>query len=541
MVGMAVRRGSAVTAIGLLFAASLSAATPARAQQTDEPQNGGRVIFAMNFEPLGGLNPWLICCTSLSYAPQIARTLMPHAYVQDPDFAYVPDVLEAEAEVTTDPFTITYRIKPEAVWNDGVPVSARDFVFTWRTFTNPHNQVYDRAGYDLITSADVVDAKMVTFSFKKPYADYKQLFADVFPRHALIDKNFNKVWNRTIPISAGPFEFGEWERGDHLTLVRNENYWGEHLAYLDEVEFRFINKIPKQIEALSTGAVDAIYPTADPRLPDVYGFPDVEVQTSPSVIWEHLDFGFKNQLLQKPFIRRAIAFAIDREAIVEEIIRPIDPDATLLDNLLFMTNEPEYEPHFDVYRYDPEETHRILNDHGCSMRNDGIYRCAGGRLGFEYTTTNNNPLRKHLAEVIADQLGAVGIDVEIRRRDPSIVFGIQVLVRGDFDFFNFAWVATTPRYERGIWACDGSQNFNRYCNEDVGPLLKEAESEIDPERRARLVNMADDVMALDLPVLPLYQKPTFLAYSSAVHGMIDNPTAETPTWNIGDWWLDPTP
>ncbi len=355
---------------------------------------------------------------------------------RDPDFVYRPHVLDGEAEVTTDPFAITYRIKQEAAWDDGMPVSARDFVFTWRTYRTPRNQVSSREGYELIESATVVDPKTVTFTFRKPYSAYKQLFADVFPRHVLKGENFNRVWDRSIPISAGPFRFGEYERGDHLTLVRNESYWGEHVAYLDEVEFRFIRRTTRQIEALTAGEVDAIYPSVDPRLPQLYDVADVEIQTNPSLLWEHLALGFRDRMVRKPFVRRALALAIDREAVVDEVIRPIDPDASVLDSLLLLGNEPGYEPHFDRYRYDPDAAQGILEDHGCRLGGDAVWRCDGTRLTFEYTTTNNNPIRKHVAEVIQRQLEAFGIEVEVRRRDAAVVFGYQVLVSGRFDIFN---------------------------------------------------------------------------------------------------------
>ena len=505
------------------------------ASQTTQPASGGRVVVAAEFEP-DGLQHWMVCCT-LSWTQWMVDNLLPDAYRIAPDFTYVPEVLDGEAVVTTDPFTVSYTIKQEAVWNDGTPVSARDLVFTWRTYKSPRVAVASRQGYDLITSATITGDKAVTFSFRKPYPDYKQLFTDILPRHTLAGKDLNHAWRRSIPISAGPFEFGEWIRGSHLTLVRNDDYWGE-LAYLDEVEFRFIQNVPNQIDALETGEVDVIYPSLHPRLADVRNVSGVSVQTSPGTLWEHIDFQFKDELLRKPFVRRAIGHAIDREAIVETLIRPIDPEAAVLDSLLYLTNEPAYEAHFDIYRHDPAETHRILEDHGCTRGPDGIYRCAGRRLGIGYVTTRGNAIRKDLAELVVAQLAEVGIEVDVRRGDPAVVFG-PFLVGGRYDMFNFAWVATPIAGDRGIWQCDGVQNFHNHCNEDVDALLAESAHRLDPAEQARLVNMADDLMARALVALPLYQRPTFLAHSARVQGMVDNPTSEGFTWNIGDWWVQP--
>lgn len=535
IVGMRRRAATLVLVAGLL---SAQAVVPSGSSaQTAGPQTGGRVVVAAEQEPFGGLNHWLVCC-SLLWAEWMVDNLLPDAYHRAPDFTFVPEVLSGEAEVTLDPFRVTYRIREEAIWNDSVPVSARDFVFTWRSYIDPRNQIWPRDGYDLITDATVIDDKTVRFEFKRAYPDYRLLFQDVFPRHVLKDKNLNRAWAKKIPISAGPFEFKEYVPGSHLTLARNDRYWGEHLAYLDEVEFRFILKVRRQVQALEASEVDVIYPSLHPRLEVLRSDPDVAVQSSPGLLWEHLDLQFRDRLLRKPFIRRAIAHAVDREQIVEQLIRPIDPDAEVLQSLLVLTNEPAYEAHFDRYNFDPAQSRRILVDHGCEPGADEIFICGGQRLSFVYITTKPNPIRKAVSEVIAAHLSEVGIEVEVRRLDPSVAFGNRILVSGNFDLFNFAWTGPTlEREDRDIWGCSGSQNFLDYCNEDIRALLNEANLEFDAERRANLVNQADEVLAQDIPSLPLYQRPTFLAYKTEIQGLIDN-MPEGFTWNLGDWWRE---
>ena len=518
---------------GLLFA--LVAVPRPSTAQTAEPQTGGRVVVAAEQAPYA-LNYWMICCTLL-WTEWMLDNLLPDAYRQAPDFSFVPEVLSQEAEVSLDPFAVTYRIRDDAVWNDGVPVSSRDFVFTWKAFIDRDNQVWERDGYELITDASVIDDKTVRFEFRRAYPEYKLLFQDVFPRHVLKDKNLNRAWGRQIPISGGPFEFKEYIRGSHLTLTRNDDYWGEHQAYLDEIEFRFIFDIADQIEALRNGEVDLIYPQAHPRLADLYSAPDVSVQTSPSMVWEHVDMSFRDARLQKPFVRRAIATAIGREEIVEQIIRPLDPDAQVAQSLLFARGEPGYEPHFQNYTGDVAAARGILEDHGCEPDVEEIYVCNGKRLHFTYYTTKPNAIRRLLSDMIRDDLADAGIDLEVRRRAPSITFGPRILVRARYDLIQYAWVHDVLDFDREIWGCGGNSNFTGYCNPDVGALLGEATREFDEERRLRLANLADEVMARDMVSLPLYQKPTFLAYDTDLQGLVDNATAEGFTWNIEDWWL----
>jgi peptide/nickel transport system substrate-binding protein len=85
--------------------------------------------------------------------------------------------------------------------------------------------------------------------------------------------------------------------------------------------------------------------------------------------------------------------------------------------------------------------------------------------------------------------------------------------------------------------CEGGQNYNGYCNEDVTDLLQKTNTLLDEQARADTYNEADALMADDLPVLPLYQKPTFFAWNESIQGPEDNPTNAGPTWNAGEWFL----
>jgi len=85
--------------------------------------------------------------------------------------------------------------------------------------------------------------------------------------------------------------------------------------------------------------------------------------------------------------------------------------------------------------------------------------------------------------------------------------------------------------------CEGGQNYNSYCNEEVTDLLRETNTLLDPAERAATYNEADALMADDLPVLPLYQKPTYFAWNERISGPKENPTQAGPTWNAGEWFL----
>jgi peptide/nickel transport system substrate-binding protein len=209
-----------------------------------------------------------------------------------------------------------------------------------------------------------------------------------------------------------------------------------------------------------------------------------------------------------------------------------------------LNNFPDYEDHFGDYGGNPEEATALLEDNGCTKGNDGIYECNGERLSFGYKSTAGNALRELTFEIVQEQLNEIGIEIKSEFGDAAVVFGPQGLAGGKYDLFMFAWVGNPdPAASVNIHSCNdpeagtGVQNYQNYCNEEVTELLAESDRTVDPAARADLMNQADELMAEDMPILPMYQKPTFLAYDQTVQNMIDNATQFGPTWNAQDWFI----
>jgi peptide/nickel transport system substrate-binding protein len=261
-----------------------------------------------------------------------------------------------------------------------------------------------------------------------------------------------------------------------------------------------------------------------------------EVDLGP--IWQHLDFQFDHPALAQDFVRQAIAHGIDREAIVKRLVQPFAPDAEPLQNLIYVSNQEQYEDHFGIWNFDPAAATQLLEDNGCTTGGDGIYECDGEKLSFGYVSTAGNELRELMFQIIQAQLKDVGIQVKNEFSDPAVSLGEQ-LPAGDFDIIQFAWVGSPdPFGGNSIWLCEGGLNYNNYCNEDVTDLINQTNRALDPAERASLYNQADELMAQDLTVLPLWQAPQPFYYYDHVHGVDNNSTQQGITWNVGDWWIE---
>ena len=176
-----------------------------------------------------------------------------------------------------------------------------------------------------------------------------------------------------------------------------------------------------------------------------------------------------------------------------------------------------------------------MTAHGCTLGGDGIYVCGGVRASFKVTVTAGNARRAFEAATVQAQAKAVGIEVVPDPEPSTVLFG-TMLPNGTYDSAIYAWVGTgDPSGFVSIYSCNGSSNYDRYCSADVTSLLQASNAEVDPAARAGLFQQADAIMAQDVPTLPLWQMPDFLAYRTTIHGVVDNTSQQGPFWNAEEW------
>ncbi|HEX2404680.1 MAG TPA: peptide ABC transporter substrate-binding protein, partial [Acidimicrobiia bacterium] len=451
------------------------------------------------------------------------------------------------AEACRDTFCVRYNIRPEAAWADGTPVTAADFVFTYETIADPSHDIVSREGYHLITGYEVVDDKTVVFAFDEIYAPWQTLFSSVLPAHTLEGEPFNTVWDDAISMGSGPFTFVEWVPEERITLARNENYWGDASGDVQTLNVLFLGGEEVQVDALGDGEVDMIYPQPYVSLMDeIAGIGGVESVTGVGPVWEYFGFNQDDPRLQNLFIRQAIAQGINRDAIVEEVVRPITPDGQLLGNAVWLNSSGFYEDHFNgLYPYDPIAAEALLTDNGCVKGEDDIYECGGERLSFSWATTSGNEARDVHFELAQADLAAIGIEITPSFGPTSELLQTNNLQGGAdvWQVTNLAWVGSPdPSWGNSRFYCQGNAlngfgdlNFFRYCDEEVDALIRQTDVIVDPDERAATYNQADELWLGAVPMIPMYQRPTLLAWDSVIQGPGDNPSEIGPFWNIADW------
>ncbi|MDZ7673548.1 MAG: ABC transporter family substrate-binding protein [Acidimicrobiales bacterium] len=528
------------------------------AEDDASSQDGGTVVFASDQEP-DGWNINTSASSSLALG-QIVELVYPAAFRITPDFEVVmdEDLLTSAEMVSEDPQVIEYVIDPDASWSDGTPISADDFEFLW-TMSNGSNPDVDTAstvGYELIESVEGSDdGKTVTVAFSSPYAEWRSLFADLLPAHLISELGDGDPvvgWNEGLAdppeFSGGPFRLVDHQPEQSVTLVPNEEFWGEQPS-TDELVVRFDVDNAGIPAALENDEIDMAYP--QPQLDLVEQVEEIEGVESVinfGLEFEHLDFNLANSHLAKPEVREAIGFALDREAIVDRTVGQFSDEASVLNNRIFLTNQPNHEAHGDDYQSrDVDGAEQRLDEAGYDCSAEVCTHPEDGELSLRLSTTAGNQLREDTQLIIQEQLAEAGIEVTIDNLEGNAVFSKFFPDSGlradqDYDMALFAWTGEPfPSATGELYISPGPDmiglNSTGYSNPEMEALYDQAFAETDSEVAAELYNQIDEMLWEDLPTIPLYQKPTFLPHRSSIEGVQDNATTAGPLWNAEEWTL----
>jgi peptide/nickel transport system substrate-binding protein len=541
---------AAALAVSLL---AVSAAGGAATQQT--PKRGGTLVMGTLREP-GCLNAYLLRCSSnLPPVGAIMRLAFRGAFRVRPDMSYAPDLVARVDYTTTPPFTLTYHIRPDARWSDGVPITARDFVFTQRAIRSVLNEVWEpeRPVYGVVRGVRRVDERTVEVILRSRFAGWRGLFPYVLPAHALEGTNFSSIWldrfhdpNTGRPIGSGPFLVAGWERGRTLTFVRNPRYW-KRRAYLDRLILRFWDQRAgalgqEQVELMRGGSLDLVRSVAlsGPQVRELRGLPGVRVLARPGASWEHIEIRLGSgghPALKRKLVRRALAYGIDRVALARALYGQVDSAWPPVDSAIFIAGGVHYRPNWRGYRFRPEESRRLLEQDGCRRGSDGIFVCGGEHMSLRLATIAGDPRRQRALEAIQRQLRQTGIDIQPVYAGPSTLFE-DIVPSGTFDLAMFSYLSgpDAPGTSFGLYGCGAVQNYSGYCQRLVSRDLDQARRILDAGRQAQVLHRVDAQLAKDVPVIPLYQNPVVAASNSAVRGVRVGVYWDAFA-NAEDWWL----
>ncbi|HSQ37729.1 MAG TPA: ABC transporter substrate-binding protein [Acidimicrobiia bacterium] len=550
---------------------------------------GGEAIIGDDQEPTT-LNPYALGGDSYSVA-RISRAwtcgtqevdgetleLVPDLVVQ------LPTVANGGLTVNADGTeTVRYRLREEAVWEDGTPVSGFDYEFTYRAIMDPANGINQKYYEDIVPDSVVAGAKTFEFTLSTPTLQVENLFSLILPRHQVEGTDFAAGYDQTGWLSCGPFRIDSWEQGRSLTLVRNDNYrktdpeTGERLPYLDSLVVRFYPDQTALLEAFREREVQAITLPEDLAIMEEIRQLEAEgalVDAVPGPTWEHLAFQFgENRLTRNAGsyalhlnFRKAVAHAIDRQLIVDEVLGGlVGPMSSYVDAF-----SPELSgAAWDQYDYDPVQAREYL---AALCAEEGV-DCEAVPPRVVFTATFNSPARVLLSQLFIDMFEDVGIAYEAELEDSVLFFG-DTIDLGNWDLGEWSFVGRPGLAELVWWhimldpegPLPTGLNFYRWGTPEVvgtedgwfdqpagfsdehtarfAELWDLMNATINEGELTAYVSEAEAILADQVVIIPLYQRPDAGAvWADTLGGYQHVPyylgelVQGGDTWNVETWY-----
>ena len=489
-------------------------------QPRDKIRQGGKmtwplegVIVNFNYNELDG---------TLAVGNWVISAMMPSMFVFDAGGTptYNPDYLTGEPELMPGPpQVVKYELNPKAIWYDGTPITAADYIAEWKALNGKDSafHIASSNGYDHIKSvAQGANRFEVIITFATPYADWKALFAPLYPASTNSHPDiFNTGWKNTMLTSAGPFRFGNYDAtAKTYTLIPNEKWWGNK-PKLDQIVFRVIDN-DAQPGAMANGEIDLmdVGPSAD-YYNRVKSIPGVDIRVAGGPNFRHITINGTSPMLKDVQVRQAIAMAIDRTAIARAELGQLPVKPVALGNHIFMENQTGYQDNSGVVAYNPAKAKQMLDAAGWMLQGNKRVK-DGVTLNINLVIPGGVSVSRSEAELIQNMLGQVNVGVSINTV-PTNNFFDKYVNPGQFDMTVFSWLGTpfpvssSQSVYRKPMGDKIQQNYARVGSDELDHVLDQAVQELDPQKAIALANQADTLIWQEVHSLTSYQRPDIWA------------------------------
>jgi len=533
--------------------------------QVDQPstpalvQAAGGTSVAHVSGPWSGFNP-NTPAGAASSTPSLLVKVLPSAYVITPKL--VPqvnaDLLVGVEATSTSPLTIQYVINPKAVWSDGVPVTADDFIYAWQAqrgdgvdVDGQPDRVASTLGYrDVASVTGSHGGRTVTVVFATPFSDWRVMFNHMVPAHVAKKVGWNTGFDRFDPavdLSAGPFLLTSVPGDGTAVLARNPSWWGTP-ALLSHVSVSDRQDDPGWIGPLATTNDSVSQPGSFTltSLNSVSALANSQSSIHPSLDFQSLEFDVKSPLGSHVAARQAIAHALDRTALLDKLFGAVDPALTVGEDHLAVGWQSSYSASTaagEYTRVDLASTVKLLGTLGYVKGADGRFVDGAGKpLTVRMAVEEGDPWIDASAAGVVAQLRVAGIAV-VPEPVPGAA-GLAALASTDgYDMALVTRVSSPfPSATQG-WYSDGAahagtaeaQNWSRLDDPQVDQLFLRASQQLNPVAGGAVYGQIDDQLWDQMVALPLFGQPGLVANGVQVANPAYNPSVDGVLWNVDLW------
>jgi peptide/nickel transport system substrate-binding protein len=449
-------------------------------------------------------------------------------------------------DIARDGLSITYHLRRGVTWQDGAPLRADDVIYTWHQILNPRNAVVTRLGYDVISRIDRRDAYTVVVHLKHRYAPFVSGFFTmanhpdcILPEHLLAKyPDINRIPYNELPVGTGPFRIAKYEKGSEIEFVANQRYW-RGPPKLQRIDWHIIPSDNTMLAMLQSHQLDFFYRAPETMAESLRGIPGTRVSLSPFTRYADIGFNAAVPALSDVRVRRALAYATDRRALIDKVTHGI--------TIAGDTDQPPffwaYDPRARHYAYDPALANRMLDAAGWHRRQSGGLRERYGvPLALTLVSFTGSGTASSAEELIQAQWRQAGVDVSIKNYPSGQLYATKsaggIEQSGKFDVIFENWANGSDPDDSILILCSmappAGWNVYHFCSPALDAAERTALQSYDPATRRAAYARVQDIMAEGLPFLILWYQREFDVVNTDLKNY--RPAhAVTPFWNAWDW------
>lgn len=456
----------------------------------------------------------------------------------DTDLEIIGDLAESW-DISPDGLTITFHLRKGVRWTDGVEFTADDVMFGYKTIIDDKTPTAYKEDFLQVKRAKVLDRYTFRVTYKKPFAPALSSWGNlpVLPEHLLRGKDITKAAFRRKPVGMGPFIFQKWIPGEKIVLRSNHDYF-EGRPYIDHYIYRIIPDPSTMFLELRTGGIDlmGLTPVQYKKQTDTEFFrKNFHKFRYPTFAYTYLGFNLKYGLFTNRKIRQAIAYAINKQEIIDIVLFGLGRIASGP----YVPNTWPYNPDVKKYKYNPEKAKHLLAEEGWTDTDgDGWLDKDGRRLEFTIITNMGNDSRRKAATIIQWRLKQIGIKVKIRIIEWS-AFINEFIDKRQFEACLLGWSIGLDPDQYDIWDSSktGEKEFNfiSFKNSEVDRLLDKGRRTFDIGERKKAYFRIQEILAEEVPYVFLYVPDALPIVSSRFKGI--KPAPIGITYNINKWYV----
>ncbi|WP_347488880.1 ABC transporter substrate-binding protein [Desulfoscipio sp. XC116] len=415
--------------------------------------------------------------------------------------------------------TWTFHLKEGVKFHDGTDFDAQAVLFS-----------YDKRGYVVeaktlqLEGIEALDAHTVRFICAKPMPLPTYLTHIAWP--VVSPTSIDASGNFTKPIGTGPFQLAQYNKGQEVILERNPNYWGEQQK-LDQVIFKIIPDATTRMMALTSGDVDMSIKVPESEVSRLEKDPNLTVHKKTTTFTDFMQFNCTKAPFDDLHVRKAVAYAIDTEGIVKNILQGIGEAARGRPYAPVMMYSS---PDLPLYSQDLEQAKKLLAEAGWQdSNNDGVVEKDGQPLTIDLVLTPSWGSRQQkIAEACQAQLAQAGFNARVNQLEGAAAE--QAEREGNFDIIMRTGFFVWGPYPHHVKIHHSKNYKSHYSNPEYDALVNKGESEIDEQVKQQTYTAIQKMILEELPAFYLVHEQKIIATRNTVQGY--RITAEDPWLNL---------